>query len=426
MKRFASIALVLLSLASPTAAQETLERIVAVVNDDVVLASELETELQQARRRMSQREMSMPPADELRRQVLDRLIMRRLQLNRAERLGIAVDSASLDAAVRRVAQQNDMTLSQFRDALARQDMTMRDIRERLRRELTLQRLRRQQMRRRVNVTDQEIDQYIEQNSGDNWEYNLSHILISAPEGASPKQLEQAREKAEDLKAELGDGGEFDTLAATWSDSRTALEGGEMGWRVRGEVADPLAERLPDMEPGEVTDVLQTPSGFHLFKLNDRRRQEREVVTQKRLRHILIEANDVVTDDDARDRLQSLRQRMTAGDAEFAELARANSDDPDSASKGGDMGWHRPGALPPNLEEQVRRLDAGEVSQPFRSRLGWHIVEITDVRDKDVTEKTLRRDAQQAIRERKRGQEMELWLRQLRDEAYIDIRLPSAS
>lgn len=424
MKRFASIILVLLSLAGAAQAEQALDRIVAVVDEDVVLASELEAELRQARAQMSQRDMQMPPADELRQQVLDRLIMRRLQLNRAEEIGISVDSASLDAAVRRVAQQNDMTLSQFRDALARQDMSIRDVRERLQRELTLQRLRRQVMRQRINVTDQEIDQYIENNSGDDWEYNLSHILVSAPEGASPDELAEAREQAERIRSKLDDGSEFGTLAATWSDSRTALEGGDMGWRARGEVPDPLAQRLPDMEPGEVTDVLRTPSGFHLFKLNDRRRQEREVVQQKRVHQILIETNDVVTDDDARQRLQSLRQRISSGDADFAELARANSDDPDSASKGGDMGWRRPDALPPKFAEQVRRLAPGELSQPFRSRFGWHLVKVTDEREKDVTEKTLRRDAQQAIRERKRSQEMELWLRQLRDEAYIDIRLAS--
>ena len=424
MKRLASLLLVLLGTVSSVAAQQTLDEIVAVVNDDVVLASELEQEFRGTVQQMRQRDMQMPPRDELRQRVLERLVMQRLQMSRADELGIQVDSATLDAAVRRVARRNEMSLSQFRDALAKQGMSIADVRDRLRRELTLQRLRQQVMRRRINVTDQEIDQYIQRNQGDNWEYQLAHILIAAPEGASPDDLAQARERAREVRTKLDEGGDFASLAATWSDSRTALEGGDMGWRKRGELPEGAARRLPDMEPGEVTDVIKTPSGFHLYKLKERRRSERKVVAQKRARQILIKTNDVVSNDDARQRLASLRERIVAGDADFAELARANSDDAGSASKGGDMGWVRPTSLPPRLGRAMERLETGELSEPFRSRFGWHLVEVTDERSKDITEETLRRDAQQAIRQRKRSQEMELWLRQLRDEAYIDYRMPS--
>ncbi len=424
MKRLASLLLVLLGATTPVAAEQTLDRIVAVVNDDVVLASELEEEFRGTVQQMRQRDMQMPPRDELRQRVLERLVMQRLQMNRADERGIRLDSATLDAAVRRVARRNDMSLSQFRDALAQQDMGIADVRDRLRRELTLQRLRQQVMRRRINVTDQEIDQYIDQNQGDNWEYQLAHILIAAPEGASPDDLAQARERAQKVRSQLDEDGDFASLAATWSDSRTALEGGDMGWRKRGELPEGIAQRLPDMEPGEATDVIKTPSGFHLYKLKDRRRSERKVVEQKRARQILTKTNDVVSNEDARQRLASLRERIVAGDADFAALARANSDDAGSASQGGDMGWVRPASLPPRLGRGLERLEPGDISEPFRSRLGWHLVEVTDKRTKDVTEKTLRRDAQQAIRERKRSQEMEIWLRQLRDEAYIDYRTPS--
>jgi len=317
-----------------------------------------------------------------------------------------------------------MSLPEFRDALRQKGMSMGDMREQLRRRLTLQRLRRQEMRRRINVTDQEIDQYIQNNQGDSLEYNLSHILIASPEAASPDELEEARKRAKEVKAELDSGGNFASLASTWSDSRTALEGGDMGWLKRGELPRELAAEIADMDPGDVSPILRTPSGFHLYKLDDRRRSERKVVTEKRTQQILIKTNDVVTDEDARKRLRSLRQRLVSNDARFEELAQANSDDANSAGDGGDMGWVRPKSMPPNLGRVIERLEPGELSEPFRSRFGWHLVRVTDTRDKDVTEESLRQQAQQALRKRKREAELEPWLRQLREEAYIEYRLSS--
>lgn len=409
------------SLLPAQAEEQLLDRIVAVVNDDVVLLSEFEAELAAVRAQLRQRNVRMPPAEELRRQVLERLVMQTLQLNVAERQGITVDSATLDAAVRRVAEQNNMSLSRFRDALSAEGLTMAEFRERLRREIVLSRLRQREMQRRVNVTDQEIEQFLAQNRDGSTEYRLAQILISVPEAASAEAIEAARAEAESVLAELEAGADFATVAATYSDARNALEGGDLGWRSAAQVPEPVADRVAQMSPGDITPVLRSPAGFHVFQLQDRRSTEQRLVTQTRVRHILIEPNEVVTDTDARLRLESLRERIQGG-ASFAELAQANSDDAASASEGGSLGWIDPAATPPQFEEVLRSLEPGELSEPFRTRSGWHLVLLEERRQRDVTEQIARAEAARAIRERKEEEQTELWLRELREEAFVEYRL----
>ncbi|WP_435103912.1 peptidylprolyl isomerase [Arhodomonas sp. AD133] len=423
LSRWITATMLVVTLAVPaTAAAELLDRVVAVVNDDVVLLSEFREELTAARAQLAQRDIQAPPEDQLRRQVLDRLVMQRLQLDAAERAGVRVDEATLDAAVRQVARQNDLDLPGFRDALQREGMTMAGFRERLRREITLQRLHRSAMDQRINITPQEIDQFQSQIAEREVEYRLRHLLVALPEAASPEAIESAREKAEGLRRELtGGDANFATLAATHSDGRNALEGGDLGWRRAGELPAVVAGKLSDLQPGDVSDVLRTPSGFHLFKVEDRRDAERHVVTQTRARHILIRTNEVVSDQDARRRLSALRQRVLSGES-FAELARANSDDKASATEGGSLGWVTPGSMAPEFERVMQRLDPGAISQPFRSRFGWHIVQVHERREQDTTETYRRNQAAQQLRQRKEEEELELWLRQLREEAYVDYRL----
>lgn len=412
-------------ISTASAEEELLDRIVAVVNDDVVLASELESELAAVRSQLRQRNVRMPPEDELRRQVLERLVMQTLQLNVAERQGVSVDDATLDAAVRRVAQQNNMSLSRFRDALAGEGLTMGEFRERLERDILVSRLRQREMQRRVNVTDQEIDQFLAQNRDEDTEYRLSQILISVPEAASADAIAEARAEAEEVAEQLEGGAEFATVAATYSDARNALEGGDLGWRSAAQVPEPVADRVSQMSEGDITPVLRSPSGFHVFQLRERRSAEQRVVTQARVRHILIEPNEVVADTDARMRLESLRERIQEG-GDFADLARANSDDAASASEGGSLGWIDPGATPPQFEEVVNSLEPGELSEPFRTSSGWHLVEVEDRRERDVTEEIARNEAAEAIRERKQEEQTELWLRELREEAYVEYRLDDES
>lgn len=403
-------------------AQETvLDRIVALVDDEVVLASELDAEMASVSRELTQRNVRMPPRDELRRQVLERLIMQTLQFNVAERRGIRVDSATLDAAVRRVAERNGITLPELRDALASEGLTMARFRDQMRREITLTRLREQEMNRRIDVTDQEIEQFIERNRDQTRSYNLAQILIAIPEAASAQAIDAARERAQQVQQRLAQGESFARVAAAASDARNALEGGDIGWRTRAQLPSAAAQAITALEPGETTQILRTPAGFQIFNLNAVRDIDERLIQQAKLRHILIETNQVVTDEDARLRLEALRNRISQG-VSFAELARSNSDDPTTASQGGDLGWINPANLPPNFRERVEALDLGELSEPFRARSGWHLVELLERRERDAGEQIAREEAAEAIRQRKSEEETELWLRELREEAYVEIRL----
>ncbi|MEX0374111.1 peptidylprolyl isomerase [Spiribacter pallidus] len=407
----------------PPAAAEavSLERIVALVNDDVVLASELEAEITTVRRELERRNVRMPQPQQLRRQVLERLIMQTLQMNVAERRGIRVDNATVDAAVRQVAERNGLSLAGLRDALSAEGLNMARFREQIRRDIVLNRLRQQEMNRRVDVSEQEIDQFIARNQAPGREYRLSRILIGVPEAASPASIEAARDEAQQIVQQLRDGEAFARLAATASDARNALEGGDLGWRPASQLPASAREAVETLAAGEITDPVRTPAGFQIYRLDDQRGSEQQTVRQAQLRHILIETNEVVTDADARLRLQTLRERILSG-SDFSTLARANSDDPTSATAGGELGWVNPANLPPSFAEVVRRLEAGAISQPFRSRGGWHIAEVMAWREQAVSEQLAREEAAEAVRQRKAEEETELWLRELREEAYVEIRL----
>ncbi len=416
--------LLLLSLNIAQAQEVVLERIIALVNDDVVLASELETELISVRQDLEQRNVRMPPAEELRRQVLERLIMQTLQLNVAERRGIRVDSATLDAAVRRVAERNGLSLTGLRDALETQGLDMARFREQLRREIVISRLRQQVMNQRVDITEQEIQQFIERNRSLDREYRLEQILISVPEAASANAIAEARARADAVVERLDAGESFARVAASESDARNALEGGDMGWRPASQLPQTGADAIRELEPGQYTSPLRAPAGFQIYRLRETRGGDEQMIRQANLRHIVIETNEVVTDTDARMRLQALRERIMGG-SDFADLARANSDDPTSAGDGGDLGWIDPDNLPPGFRSAVTSLEAGEVSEIFRTRGGWHIAEVVDWRERDASETIAREEAEAAIRQRKSEEETELWLRELREEAYVESRLGAA-
>lgn len=426
MKRLPAICLLCLTLLTGQApAAEMLDRIVAVVNDDVVLASELEEQFQLAMARLSQRSNQLPPEDVLKRQVLEQLINERLQLSIAERTGIKVDDQTLDNAVRRIAENNNLSLGEFRDTLEREGMNMASFREGLRKQIIVTRLRQRQVEGRVNVSPAEIDEYLasQADADRSSEYLLGHILIAAPEGATAEELRSAREEAEAVMARLQEGGDFAALAAEFSDSGSALEGGSLGWRAGNEVPSLFAGVVPDMSTGDIRGPIQNASGFHIVKLIDQRSGERVMVDQVRARHILIVPDKVVSDQDAQLRLETLRRRIRNGE-DFGELASAHSADTGSASDGGELGWRDPNEFVPAFREVVQQLPVGEVSEPFQSNFGWHIVEVLERREHDGTEQVRRREAAEAIRERKTNEAMEEWLRRMRDQAYVDIRLES--
>ena len=420
--RWPALALALLLAAPQALAAQLLDRIVAVVNDDVVLLSELEQEVKTVAAQLQQRNIPLPDQQILIRQVLERLIMQRLQLAVAERSGIRVDEATLNAAVKRIAEQNNLSLSQFRAALEAEGYDYAAFREGLRNEIVLARLHQRQAESRVHITPQEIDEFLASQSGSNTdEYLVGHILISIPDQASAAQLQQARERAEQVLRALREGAELAQLAASYSDSPTALDGGSLGWRTQGELPTLFANVVPQLAVGETADILQGPSGFHIIQLLDRRSSDRAVITQTRARHILITPNEVVSESDARQRLESLRRRILNGE-DFAELAKAHSDDKASASRGGDLGWASPGMFVPSFEQAMAQLAPGEISEPFRSNFGWHIVQVLERRQRDATDELRRARAAEIIRQRKTEEVLEAWLRQLREDAYVDIRL----
>nr|WP_231971524.1 MULTISPECIES: peptidylprolyl isomerase [Thiohalobacter] len=417
----------LLGLSAPAAAQP-INRIVAVVNDDVILASELEDKVQLVRSQLAQQNTQAPDPAQLERQVLERLIMERLQLQVAERNNIEVDDETLNANLRNIAAQNGVTLTEFRQTLEREGMDYAAFREELRSQIMINRLRQQTVINRIDISDQEVDNLLASQtawSDQTRDYHLGHILIATPEAASPEQIQAAERKATGVLDRLRGGADFSETAVAVSESETALEGGDLGWRKAAQLPSLFADVVRDMQPGEISDLIRSPSGFHIIKLIDVRGEERHVITQSRVRHILLQPDEMTSEADVRLRIEQLRGRLETG-ADFAELARSHSTDKVSASNGGDLGWVNPGDMVPEFEQAMNKLAPGEISEPVQSRFGWHLIQVLERRERDSTEDYQRARAREMIRQRKTDEEMELWLRRLRDESYIEYRLEPPS
>jgi peptidyl-prolyl cis-trans isomerase SurA len=420
-----------LSLAGPAGAQAPvapeiieIDRIVAVVNDDVIVDSELQARLQAVIEQLESSGVPAPTRDVLEKQVLEQLILDRLQMQMAELTGIRIDDETLNRQIVDIARQNQLSLREFRDILERDGYNFAAFREEIRNELIKSRVQQQQVQDRVQVTERDIDNYLAtqaKQGGNNPEYRIGHILIAVPDGASPEQLAEARYEAEEVLARLKAGANFGRTAAAESDGQRALEGGDLGWRKGGELPTLFEEIAPKLEKGELSDVIRSPSGFHLIKVLDMRGAERHVINQTHARHILVKTNEIVSSNDARSRLRVLRSRIVNG-ADFNALARANSDDPGSAVKGGDLGWLSPGDTIAAFEKGMDALEIDAISQPFETQFGWHIVQVLGRRDRDSTEEVRRASAANQLHKRKVDEELQTWLRQIRDEAYIEYRL----
>lgn len=400
-----------------------LDRIVAVVNDDVLLESELNEMEQTVRQQLQQRNQQIPSSNILRRQVLERLIVQRIQVQRAAEMGVRVDDEALNAAMAQIAQNNNMTLRQFRDVIEEDGYPFASFRESIREEMLISRLRKGQVEDAITVSDREVENFLSTQSiqgNRETSYRLQHILIALPDPASPEEVQQAKAKLAEIKKLLVDGGDFSQVAAGYSDGQNALEGGDLGWRAQGELPSLFAGLAPQLAVGEVSDEIRNASGFHLIKLAEKRSEESHMVKQTKASHILIQTNELVTDDIARNRLEQLRERIMNGE-DFAELARAHSDDTGSAIEGGSLGWTSPGVMVPEFEEVMERLADGEVSEVFQSRFGWHMIKLEERREQDMAEEFNRNTAREQIRQRKIEEELESWLRALRDEAYVEYR-----
>jgi peptidyl-prolyl cis-trans isomerase SurA len=400
-----------------------LDRIVAVVNDDVITATQLQSYLKTIKQQLAQRNTKLPPDDVLQRQALERMIQERIQLQLAYKQGIRVDDETVNKVIANIARQNGLDLAQFRKVLARDGYKFSAFRENVHNEITIARLQKKLVESRINVTEQEVDNYLaQQKSNRNTRYHLAHILIALPEAATPEQIQQRRDKAQDILNKLRSVADFKQTAVAVSDGQFALKGGDLGWLEAGQVPAIFDGVVENLKINEVSDLIRSPSGFHIIKLLDKKEEKQQHVVQQTLaRHILIKTNQVVSDAQARKRLQRLRERIIAGD-DFAKLAQANSDDKGSAAQGGSLGWTSPGSLVPEFQEVLDKLAPGEISQPFQTRFGWHIVQVMSRRQHDDTEQFNRIKARKFIGERKLNEARQNWLRRLRDESYVEYRL----
>ena len=402
---------------------DPLDRIVAVVNDEVITALELDKEIVEIKKQM--RQQQMPPEAVLRKQLLERMILRRIQLQMAKRGSIRVDDVTLNSTIEKIAAQNRLSLSQFRDALTREGLNYEDFRENMRDEITINRLQQQQVGNRIVITQQEIDTFISNQalrSGKDKEYHLGHILIAVPEAASAEQIAAARSKAEKIVADLRANADFYQTAASVSDGQQALEGGDLGWRRAEALPTLFADWVVKQQVNSISDALRSPSGFHIIKLLDERSNvQKHVVTQTHARHILIRSGELDDSELARDRLLKIRQRIVAGE-DFAMLAKSQSEDPGSGAEGGDLGWVNPGDMVPAFEQAMDGLELNEISQPVRTQFGWHILQVLERRSHDNTKDVQRKNAQEVLRARKTDPAMQAWIRRLRDEAFVENRL----
>lgn len=397
------------------------DRIVAVVNDEVITANELRARVAQVEWQLKKQGTEIPPRDVLQQHIIERLIVDRAQIQFARETGLTVDDAQLDQALARIAEGSRMDLAQFRASLEKDGIPWTKFREDIRNEMIIGRLKEREVDSKIVVSEGEIDNFLE-SAGQmgSEEFSLAHILLRVPEQPRPEQLARLQARAEDIVAQLRRGADFAQLAASYSDAPDGLSGGIMGWRSLERLPALFAEAVPKLKPGEVSEVLRSPAGFHILKLIDRRGGaiKAQPVEQTHARHILIKTSELVSEAEARRRLIGLKERADHG-ANFAELARLHSNDL-SSSKGGDLGWLSPGDTVPEFEQAMNRLKPGEVSDPVKSPFGWHLIQVL-ARRMDVSQERVRQTARMALRERKADEAYQDWLRQMRDRAYVEYR-----
>jgi peptidyl-prolyl cis-trans isomerase SurA len=401
-----------------------LDRIAAIVNDGLVLKSELDAQMDAVSKRLQEQKVELPSQSVLKQQVLDRLILQEIQSQHAKRVGLTVSDEQLNSALQEIASRNKIPFDQLPTALATQGVDYKQYREGMRKEITLSTLRQRDVIAHINVSPRELEQFLsrQQTSAANDEFNVSHILLSLPEAATPEQLQEITRKAQDLAARASKGEDFGQLAIANSNSQTALDGGQLGWRKGTQLPQFILDLVTRLKPGDVSEPVRTPSGFHIVKLNERRSGEAPVIiNQIHVRHILMKTNELDDDETVRQKLSKLRDRILKGE-DFAGIASTSSTDPGSAPDGGDLGWSGPGTFVPEFDKAIADLKVDEISEPFKTRYGWHIVQMLGTRTYDSTDDVRRQRAFAAIRESKADEETELWLRRLRDEAFVEIKM----
>ena len=427
------IALVSASFTAPLSAAQTntatskivpLDRIVAVVNDDVITQYELNGHIKMVVNQLNKQGTPLPPQDVLEKQLLERLINDRVQLQYAKETGVRVDDTQLEKTLERIAENNKMTLQAMRETLGNDGIDFNRFREEIRAEIIMARLKEREVDNKIVVTESEITNYLKSQealAGKEDEYNLAHILVLVPEQASPEQIKAKRARAEQALEQIKNGTDFAQITVGYSDAADALQGGVLGWRLAGRLPTIFLEALRSMQAGEVSAVLRSANGFHIIKLLDKRGKDSATeVLQTHARHILIKTSELLAENEARTRLLNLKERLE-NRADFSELARLHSED-GSTAQGGDLGWLAPGDTVPEFERAMNALKVGQISDPVRSPFGWHLIQVLERRNQDISRDRQRLLARQALRARKSDEAHEEWLRQLRDSAYVEYRL----
>ncbi len=424
--RTAASALVLTGLLvlSQLVAAQQLDRIIAIVDEDVVLASELIERVQYVEMQFQSNNMQVPPREVLMSQVLERLIVDSIQIQMGQRAGVRISDQELTQAVSNIAQQSGMNLEQFQAALAQDGMTYQDFREQIRREMIVARVQQNRVMDRIQVSPQELQNFMDSPVGQaatSDEYRVGHILLSVPDDATQQAVLQAEQEAEQIVAELREGADFAQMAVARSAGQRALEGGDLGWRQAGQIPSLFAEAVLGSEPGEVLEPVRSASGFHIVKVLDRRGASGTVVDQTRARHILVQPSEIRSEAEAENLIRELHERLQAGES-FTQLAQDYSDDPGSALGGGDLGWVMQGQMVPAFEDTMNDTSTGDVSEPFRSQFGWHVLQVTDRRSQDMSSEFRERQALRILQERRYDEALEAWLQEIRDEAYVEVRI----
>ena len=421
------LSLLLLPIAQISAKAEVtlLDKIIVIVDNNIITQIELDERVKLISQQLKQQGNRLPSKSILQKQILERLILEKIQLDIAKKTGIRVNDETVNRVIANIAQENKLSIEQFRKVLLKDDYQFSDFRENIRREITISRLRKTHVENKINVSEQEIENHLARNLADesaNDEYLLSHILIATPEAASPQQIAEAKKKAESLITELKNGSDFAERAIALSNDELALKGGDLGWRKSAQLPTFLSQTISSMQKGDIEGPLRSASGFHIIKLRDKRNNDKtNIVQQTKARHILIRPTQVLSRDEARSRLIGILQRVKDGE-DFAAIARASSDDKATAAEGGSLGWLSPGTTVPTFEEEMNKLKPGEISEPFLTKFGWHIAQVLSRRQYDNTKQYQRSQAIEFIRKHKNEEATQSWLRRLRAEAYVDYRI----
>jgi peptidyl-prolyl cis-trans isomerase SurA len=403
---------------------QLIDKVIAVVDKNVIMQSEVDERLTQVAQNAQANKMALPDMKVLEQQVVDHLISEHLQLQMAKRVGVTIGDDQVNQAMEQIRVSNKLTPEQFAQQMALDGLTLQDLREKVRRDMTLQHIQQGVVQQRIHISPLEIDNFLKSADAQFWispEYHLGHILISLSQAASGEEVEAARSKAEQLVKRIREGANFAEVAIAESKGPTALNGGDLGWRKTSDLPSLFVDLLPALEVGQVSEPARSPAGFHILMVYEKRGAEQQKVLQSKARHILVKPSAILSDDDAKAKLAKLRERILKGE-DFAALAKENSEDIGSMLAGGDLGWSRPGMFVPEFEQTMSNMAVGEISEPFRSQFGWHILQVQERREEDITAEMLREKAARILTSRRFEDELQIWLREMRDDAFVEVKI----